>query len=761
MGLSIGATSIFTLLGCEEETERLVSMQSTTAESALELDDEKTNDDSEVDSEKPFRHPWTSADKLSLKSPFESFDGHRLAAQGYVALDENGTKSTFSGLTEISVDRVSSAEKRERREEKERLYGPRPKATRLSKRDRNLEQLVLLSTLGSDEDKQSGMLVWVATRDEGDSITDSMIRAMSKGEIASVQDFEYQRDAIGAERKIQVAKDNLPVAKAIESFGGRVYSISEGLHAVSARMTLDAIEQLAARDDVERIEPATPDIPLVDGRHIIAEHQIEQFIDFGYDGENSTGSTDITFAQIEPGGADNEHVAFNESATGGSRIRGMFRCDSSSCTSTSNFTSSDETNHASAVAGIIFGDLRDLQDSRYSSSSSARIARSGYAGESRGWLFVENSPYTPFSHVAAMSGADAPVVVNHSAGQYNDDACTGQDIRSKFANEIYESSKAVFQGAGNARHSASTDCTLISPASALGVFTVGSTGALIDVSTGDATTVRESSISYFSSRGGTGSEGGGRTIVDLTAFGCRDHLYDSYGNYSFKLYDDDNNGNLDWSCGTSFAAPTVTATAIDFIDFFNAEVGDYIVAFPGFLYTNLMLMGDRLDQYDNRMWHGFDNLYGAGRLRARMPNAAGLDHPEQWGWGMVCVDDNEVLEIPIKNGNTISTDALIFKAVIWWYDYRHDTTGELDDIDLVLRTTSGQYLVQSATYDNKERVVDNRIGGKAVKLQIIGDDVTADNALCGTNSMLVFYAFYFEDTDRDDGDGPGSEIEVW
>ena len=48
-----------------------------------------------------------------------------------------------------------------------------------------------------------------------------------------------------------------------------------------------------------------------------------------------------------------------------------------------------------------------------------------------------------------------------------------------------------------------------------------------------------------------------------------------------------------------------------------------------------------------------------------------------------------------------------------------------------------------------------------MKLEIKEFNVTADNTGCGTNSMRVYFAYYYEDTDRDDGNGPGSEIDEW
>jgi hypothetical protein len=42
-----------------------------------------------------------------------------------------------------------------------------------------------------------------------------------------------------------------------------------------------------------------------------------------------------------------------------------------------------------------------------------------------------------------------------------------------------------------------------------------------------------------------------------------------------------------------------------------------------------------------------------------------------------------------------------------------------------------------------------------------GYNVTSDDAGCGTNSMKVYYAYFYEDSARDDVDGrSASDVEV-
>lgn len=160
------------------------------------------------------------------------------------------------------------------------------------------------------------------------------------------------------------------------------------------------------------------------------------------------------------------------------------------------------------------------------------------------------------------------------------------------------------------------------------------------------------------------------------------------------------------------------------------------------------------------MTSGFNNLWGAGRFKMRKLDHYGLDAPWGWATGTVCVEDRDTVVIPINYGFPLSSDIETFKAVIYWYDRRHEDGVGIDDIDLLLKTTSGTTLEASVdAYDNKERVYYDGVGGKAVELHIDGWRVTADDEGCGTDSMKVYFALLLEDADRDDTNGPCLPIE--
>lgn len=97
--------------------------------------------------------------------------------------------------------------------------------------------------------------------------------------------------------------------------------------------------------------------------------------------------------------------------------------------------------------------------------------------------------------------------------------------------------------------------------------------------------------------------------------------------------------------------------------------------------------------------------------------------------------------------------------VAYWYDERHEDGTPIDNIDLSLEEKqSGSWNLVRASWDTddeKERVFYSDFSsGNSFRIRIDGTDVTADNAGCGTNSMKVHYAFFYEDSERDDSNGP-------
>ena len=712
--------------------------------------EENTEPDAATLASQPYSHPAAAAIDVANGGlvPFaetqDDPEGKRYAIQASLIASEEAELHLEKDIYSVNItalsQRVLSAHERKEFAATKR---PRTKPPQSSKLASNLANT--LSSLPPHDPLE----VWIGRgRIERPTITALLKNATAFGEIETLGDYSKVRSNLLVERRSQDRARDEEVAKQIEATLPSVVRISttRGLYYrmspadIASIATLESVSRVALVDATGRPEDVT-------GQTIRDGHQSTQFFDDGYHGDQGPG-WDVTFTQVEEGGADDEHKGYLESSGGSSRIRGMFQClDNNDCPGTvADFSSSVESNHASAVAGIVFGDLSQGQDPNVTGST-ARLERTGVAKEARGYLaavarldIAVNGPNPGLLDL----GPPAPALWSMSQTYGSDEECRGDDINAQnpVVNDAYEEGIFVVTSAGNdGTGSGPNDCTVSSPSAAIGAFTVGAIGptSISDPSSEDEDDVRTDAITSFSARGGTSTEGGGRSIIDLVAYGCRNALFTKNGGY------DDDGGN----CGTSYAAPTVSGTALSFIDWYENDVGDSLIDDPGHLFTSMLLMGDRANGSSSYRSTGFSNRYGAGRLRARMFSNAGLDNPWGWGMGSTCVDDGHVNVVPIDL--PYSSDVESLKVVLWWYTPRHETQQFVDDVDLVVVTRpQGVTLASSlSSDDNKERVFLDPLSAPALDIEIIGADVRYDGGSCGTNSVEVYWSWFYEDSDRE------------
>lgn len=506
-----------------------------------------------------------------------------------------------------------------------------------------------------------------------------------------------------------------------------------------------AIEALHSIEPVQTVSPDS-----LDSLTIARGIQADQMFDRNIVGYSSNGGRErVAVIEVANGLDDAGHPGFTDYSNGWNRVVSQINCATGSCLTDSDISSTTlpSPGHALAVSGIVIGDLTDGQDSNHSTST-ARAERSGMAREAKMNLIYAPDGVRGLQYVENWASYFA--ITNNSWSATNPD-CTGQSDNDVAANAVYEAGVAVVATAGNKGNS-SSDCTLGTPGTAIGSFAVGGYTNSGDISSGTVDDSRNGTIYNVSSRGGDDS---GRSGVDITAPACLRYGYDNSDSYNYQ------------GCGTSFAAPTVTGVALNFISWWKAAGYSSAIEQPGILYSNLLLMGDgqkhNPDPADQYREHGFDSLWGAGRLKTRLWDSTGMDSQYGWLTGSRCIGNSETLYIERSAQPVIGSDVDTMKAVIWWYDRRHENGQAIDDIDLSIerRNSNGSWStrrVSSSGSDNKERVILHDFSGINAarhRLKLHGYDVTADAEGCGSNKMKVYFAWYYEDSDRDDSDGPG------
>jgi hypothetical protein len=584
-------------------------------------------------------------------------------------------------------------------------------------------------------------------------------RRVFRGDVTTTRERDELRRILLEERQAAIADVQDQVLSGVRLLESTVRCINNPC--IFGTVSEDELALLEANANVELIERSEDeghdDAPL--GSANIIANQLEPWWDWGYAGHGINGNEAIV-ALAEEGFPNEEHIAFTDGPGTGARIRSRTGCIGAgggvTCVFPSTIPEADETDHASHTLGIIMADP-------YDGSSTQWTNRRGIASEAEAHLFYGNDVAAMTSVLGYVRSANpTPHVMNMSWGSdTNNTNCSGTTAFSRALNNLYEDGILPVKSAGNLSHSSTTDCTVNAPGSALGAVTVGAIGNYPPDDSTDE--MKAAAIRTTSSRGGTATEGGGRAIVDLVAAGIISNGLSTAANSGSSAYSYSGSG-------TSTSTPYATGAALNLQDWSVRSQNGFLDYNPGLLHAMLILMTDRWNGSSYRLQGTKDNLYGAGRLRMRLLEDIGLDNP--WGWqaGWTCVEDGHETEIPII-GTPIG-DINVLKAAIYFYDPQHETGGGVDSINMYIeRADTGAALRTANMIGNEYQFLAMREGyggpdgltTAPLRLVLNGIGISADNVSshgvgCGTNEMLVWYAYYYEDSDREAAENLGDGV---
>ncbi len=604
-----------------------------------------------------------------------------------------------------------------------------------------------------------------------------MRRRIALGDVATDADYESEYQKIMDDRRAAIRAHHAPIVQRILAAGAVSARSCEAQHCIKAYAPANAVPGIASLQEVRIVDTNHPLAPgaVITGDEVRIGTQIAQFMMdcyYGscsynsyptYDGENQA-STPIPVAILEVGTFYDGHPGFKDTTSSGSRILSTWKCTSSGCSTDSwSPNGSGSQQHATRVTGLILGDLFDAQDTAVTSFAD-RHRRSGYAGEAEAYLYQtagSGSRTEAYNHVDNRN--PVPALMNESTWSPGAATnCNGMTTNAEETNELFEKLILPVKIGGNPSngHSNNNDCTVTLGADAIGAFTVTAHGKS-DASQSDEERVREGDLLDKSPRGGVSySEGRNRSIIDISAVGSRGRLFNNDSDcdpdptaLDCDLYAPDSSE----ASGTSFAAPTVTSAAVDYIDWYQNNISNLITGNPGIVFANLLLFGDRQEEGGGKRVGRYDHIWGAGRLQMRKLDGEGLDGPYSWRVLDTCIDDGENAYTP-----TFTTDSRsdVIKGALFWYDRRHEDGTDIDNINLYLEYNDGgtwtTYASSTDAYDNKERIFRDitSLGSRTWRWRFYGADVTSDEEGCGDDSMMVYFAMFAEDSARNDVNGP-------
>jgi hypothetical protein len=411
---------------------------------------------------------------------------------------------------------------------------------------------------------------------------------------------------------------------------------------------------------------------------------------------------------------------------------------------------SGDSNHGTVVSSLLLGDLEDGQDANYSGADETK--RSGMSPEAEFTAIDLYSATAGVTNAFQLAVAEDVDIINMSS---TCSTCTLCATTHTWIDDVDDAMLAgifVVNTPDNGGHAGG--CAAEVPGTASGSFTPGDYLRT-------AANLRTAGIATSSPRGG---DVHGRSIIDLVAPSGRQP--DGATGYDGTW----NNAYADGGTGTSNAAPLLAGAAADYKDFLIDTFGTSMANTVGYIYSQMLLMGDGELEGGGTATATtpMDDVWGAGRLRMRMFDSAGMDGPWRMRYGNWELDDDEVVTFPLNpdaggTNQALSSDVEYFKSTLWWHEPNLGSTETPATITFQVTNGTSTYTSLGQMPGTQRLWLGTALNGGTWDVRITGTSVTSStsgNYYSGQQKRRVYSAMFWEDRDRDDSDGlPSASIE--
>jgi hypothetical protein len=545
-------------------------------------------------------------------------------------------------------------------------------------------------------------------------------------------------------RKNELEALHAPLVESTRAAGGDVIKSHWLVNAFKARVTPQALRMLAADPRVERVERV--DRPIPDANNLDDMRVATQAVQFhaaGFLGETPSGASmaaDMMLAIIDTD-IDNDHPAWLDQPLGTTRLDSIWR-EAAGVWGQVGFSAAGDS-HGTKVAGVAMGDLMDGQDLSVMNPVD-QDDRTGFATEAS-FVFIENSAGTVDSIEQAVA-LDVDIINMSSSVNYNCDlaGASNDAVDAAMLAGIFFSKSSGSNGVIGAA------CNIGTPGAASGAFSV----AAID----------RAAVPLVSGLVTSGSSHGpdveGRAVVALAAVAGPEGATAAGFNNMYGAFG-----------ATSAAAPVVAGSAAFLKEHLLTVFSSMLINDAGYLYAAMLVMGDgQMDAGVALAQEEMDGKWGAGRLRLRKFDNAGMDAP--WRMRLIgrTISDgavvSDLLLNPDVNGinQDIPTSADRIRATVFWHEPNiEDPATAWATISSTLCNDDGFCYGSGNSGDPRQRHrIGNVTGGKKWWLKLSGIDVPASadtNYRFGLDERMVHVAVYWEDEARNDADGPTADIQ--